>query len=154
MKFSNIFSLGSPLLPVEQQIFRGKVFEQEVASISKNKMSLWKFDEEFSQPEIRYLLGVCPSWNRYDLYLLDCINDHLATKTANEVLEVFDLDSPENLENLPKIFGNNKPTQPPVLGIWEEGVLIKCLWHWNAINFLMEKYEFEWQPPKVNYDYQ
>ena len=149
MKFLDLFSAGNNLLPVEQQDFRGNLFQTKFNLIAENRMSLTKLRKIFSKNKTKFLLGVCPSWNLYDFYLLDCINDSLKKKSINEVFEVFDLDRAGNLEDLQKIFGNIKPRDTPILGIWKNGLLSKSLWGWDAKNLLIEKFNFIWKPPKI-----
>lgn len=148
MKFIDLFSLGKNLPPVEQQIFIGNFFGKEFASITENRMSLQKFDNNVSKTGVKFLLGVCPSWNLYDLYLLDCINDSLQKKSFDEVFEVVDLDDLSRSE-IEKIFGDIKPNQPPILGIWKDGILQNSFGGWEAKNLLIEKFGFVWQPPKI-----
>jgi hypothetical protein len=149
MKFIELFLRQNNLSAVEQQNLHGKLFQQNFELIAENRLSLWDFEKVCLQNKTGFLLGVTPSWNYYDLYLLDCINDSLKKKSINEVLKIFDLDQIGNLENLQKIFGNINPKQPPILGLCNKGVLSKSLWGWDAINFLIEKFDFVWQPPKL-----
>lgn len=148
MKFIDIFYEGKNLPPQEQQTFKSKIFEREFASISQNTMTLWQLGDELPRTETSFLLGVCPNWNLYDLYLLDCINDSLKKAAQSEFIGVFDLDS-LSIEDLLKIFGNIVINAPPILGIWEDNLLQKSLHNWDAKHFLIEKFDFEWQPPKI-----
>lgn len=146
-------SFGKELLnPAEQQIMRGERFQTEFSLISQNRINLWKLDQEIPLTEKRYLLAVCPSWNFYDLYLLDCINDALKEIQEKEIFEVTDLDLIGNLSNIKEIFGNIEPKQPPLLGIWKKGILVKSFWGWEAKNFLIDKFKFVWSPnpPYIN----
>jgi hypothetical protein len=94
----------------------------------------------------RFLLGVYPSWNFYDLYLLDCINDALKMESRSEIFEVFNLDAVKNLSEMQSVFGGITPQQEPILGFWEDGILLKSLWGWEAKNFLIDTYKFVWSP--------
>ena len=149
MRFIDLFLRQNDLSPIEQQNLRGKIFQQNFELIAENRMSLWNFGKVCLQSKSGFLLCVNPSWNLYDLYLLDCINDSLKKKSINEVFKIFDLDQIENIENLQKIFGSINSKQPPILGLCEEEVLSKSLWGWEAITFLIEKFDFMWQPPKL-----
>ncbi len=152
MKFSDLFDLGKDLLPEEGQKLRGEMFELKFLEISQNRMQLWKENHKNSAIKTNFLLGVCPSWNFYDLYLLDCINDVLKERNSDESLEILDIDSLSNLNDIQNLFGDTEPKQPPILGIWEKDVFLKSLWGWEAKNFLIDKYKFVWspKPPYIN----
>jgi len=147
MKFVDLFYIGKGLPAVEWENQRQKAFEQEFASIAKNRMSLWQPNNDFSQIGKRFLLGIF-TWNYYDFYLLDCINNSLIKKSTDEFFEILDIDNFTSLEELQSVFGDSKPDQSPILGIWEDGILSKTLWSWDTRNFLIEKFDFKWQPPK------
>lgn len=151
MKFSDLFYLGKELSPYEQQKLQGEMFMLKFPAISQNRMRLWKGSHKDHLTETKFLLGVCPSWNFYDLYLLDCINKALKELDSDENFEVLDIDSFSGLNEIQKIFGDIESKQPPILVIWKEDVLLNSFWGWDAINFLMHKYKFIWSPPERTY---
>ena len=160
MKFSDLKFLGRNLFPIKHSLeklqaataerfeLQERTFVERFDSISKNRMSLWNIGDSFPKVGTRFLLGVCPIWNLYDAYLLDCINESLSRNPIDGVFQVFNLDNLMG-EHPSKIFGNTEKTvtDTVVLGIWEKGILSKSLWGWDAKNFLIEKFNFVWQPP-------
>lgn len=144
MNFTDIFSEGSRLKnPLKQEILRAEFFERRFDSIAKNHLRLWRTNQETLNDNRNFLLGIFPSWNFYDLYLLDRINN---SAIKNEVIDVINLEVFTDLNEFKNIFGSTEIKQPPVLGILENGVLLKSLWNWEAKNFLIEKYSFIWSP--------
>ena len=145
MKFTDLRFLARTAAPAEQLRFRVELFARDFDSIAQNRISLWEGIREIPSVGKFFLPGVCPSWNFYDLYLLDCLNSALMQKSRQ--LAVLDLDNCDLLK-IQDIFGMTAPQHPPMLGVWEDGVLIESGDGWKARNRLMSEFGFSWQPAK------
>ena len=73
----------------------------------------------------RFLIGVV-IWSLYDLRLLDALDTALSNGNRTERVDVFDIDSCQTKEELSVFIPNiGKVLQPPIVGVWHNGLQIK-----------------------------
>lgn len=107
---------GEPDFNAREQLF------PEVVSVSH--LRLWRPRDPICTTGVRILLGVAV-WSGYDMHLLDVVEDALAHSSGPvpcvDVFNVSAATSPDGFTAY--IPGLTTPGQPPLVGVWHDGVL-------------------------------
>jgi hypothetical protein len=82
------------------------------------------------------------TWSGYDMRLLDELNEtRMRHPNPNERIEVFDTDDIRNQEQVDEyVPGIEKVVGLPVVGIWENGILIQTGSGAIALNLHVDRY--------------
>jgi hypothetical protein len=126
-KFIDLLNNNNFSKPEDQEEWAENIFPSEIAN---SNFSLWTLGDDVPDKETRYLLGVA-LWDIENLKLLDSIESQLSGNKSSKVcLQVFSIsklnDKNELEKYIPTILSTSSPViHPPVLGIWENGILQK-----------------------------
>lgn len=119
MRFIELRNASRHLWPADAQRRNQQEFPRVVA---ESPFELWSPGDPIPADDWRFLLGIAPAWNGYDLVLLDVIETQLKIKSRADVrIQLFDTDhcSIEEIERyIPKL---KNPVCLPFLGVWHNG---------------------------------
>lgn len=112
----------------------GEALRQMLAS---SHLRSWAEEEPPPAQGVRLLLLVA-TWSRYDLQLLDTLNQRIASPQDVVRLDVASIDDfyQEDFERV--LPGIDRVRVEPVLGVWRDGALTERLWGWPAKNRVLE----------------
>lgn len=122
-KFMGLLAENVRVSPDEQQLYAQDHLPTIVAS---SNLNMWKPGDPFPQKGRRLLIGIAV-YSTVDLCLLDALNEMLTSNGLDS--DHFDVFSVLNCRTMSD-FDNYVPTigmvfQTPVVGVWEDGVLME-----------------------------
>jgi hypothetical protein len=90
------------------------------ASVAASRLEHWTPGIERSAPRVLVVgIGV---WSRYDLRLLDLLDETLSTSAPDIRVAVFDIDTSLSADELERrLPGQGRPHHTPVVGYWKDG---------------------------------
>jgi hypothetical protein len=124
-KFSDLLEPSSEWPPDEQRR-AGEVFPSLVA---QSLLALWRPGDPIPRTGMRLLIGAAASYSRYDLELLDRVNDTLRQRGEGPDhlrVDVFDMSRLHDQSCFDDFIPGLRPVQvTPVVGLWDAGELVR-----------------------------
>ncbi len=137
-KFIDILNGNFGLSPAEQQLYAQEQFHIVIAN---SNMGLWKLGDPTNCNGRRVIVGVAV-YSVPDLQLLDALNEMLfSSDLRNDCVQVFSVSECQAQEDFEKyVPGIGKVFQTPVVGVWEDGLLVDKAWGAAARDMISQYY--------------
>jgi hypothetical protein len=111
--------------------------------LSHSSLGLWQLGDGVPGVPSRVLVGVA-TWSGYDMRLLDELNETCMRRpNPNERIEIFDTNDVRQEQLDEYVPGIGKVVGLPVVGIWENGILIQKESGAVALNLLIDRYSLD-----------
>jgi len=90
---------------------------------ASRRLHLWSTKDIIPDSGVRLLIGVA-TWSRYDMVLLDIIDD---AEFGPACIDVIDIDQIQSIDDLHRFFPHASPImQSPIVGLWSDGHFVEC----------------------------
>jgi len=132
MKLVDLFFESMHMLPGDQQQY---VISQFSKRVQDSGMKLWEPGDSIQHRGKRFLIGVA-EFSREDLELLDALFE----LSDGSQLDVFMLSKCKSQSDIERYVPDVGPVyQSPVVGIWEDGILVAKASGWQAKQILTKE---------------